>query len=120
MRREREQATEKLEVAESELSNLRAALARAREGEEAERRCSERESKRVAALRKELEASESRLKIQEEEIALVRKQVRLSQSSCVCMLATRKHKLAMVHTAPDTRNKNSGKNVPVESKRVVT
>ena len=78
LRQERKQAIDDLEAAESELSSLRGALARAREGEEAERLRSQRESQRVTTLKKELEASESRQKNQEEEIALVRKQVRSS------------------------------------------
>lgn len=47
----------------------------AREGQEAERGRFDRESKRAAALGEELVASEARRKVQEGEIALVRKQV---------------------------------------------
>ena len=75
--RERETATEGLQAAEAELAGLRVTLALAREGEEAERRRFERESSKAAALREDLAASETRRKTQEEEILLVRKQVRL-------------------------------------------
>lgn len=61
--REREQATERFKAVESELSNLKAALARSLQGEETERRCSERESKRVTVLSEELEVREPREKL---------------------------------------------------------
>lgn len=63
-------------MAVAELANITAALVLAREGQEAERGRSDRESKRAAALEEELVASEARRKVQEEEISLVRKQVR--------------------------------------------
>lgn len=59
----------------AELANLTGALVLAREGQEAERDRFDRESKRATALGEELVASEARRKVQEEEIALVRKQV---------------------------------------------
>lgn len=75
VQRERDAAKENLRGAVAELANLTAALVLAREGQEAERGRFDRESKRAAALGEELVASEARRKVQEEEIALVRKQV---------------------------------------------
>eukprot|EP00903_Cladosiphon_okamuranus_P008266 g7956.t1 len=75
VQRERDTAKEDLQGAVAELANLTAALVLAREGQEAERGRFDRESKRAAALGEELVASEARRKVQEEEIALVRKQV---------------------------------------------
>lgn len=63
-------------MAVAELANITAALVLAREGQEAERGRFDREAKRAAALGEELVASEARRKVQEEEISLVRKQVR--------------------------------------------
>ncbi|CAN0126637.1 unnamed protein product [Scytosiphon promiscuus] len=103
--RERTQAVEKLAAAEAEtgrlqvelsavsttseesqateLANLTAALILAREGQEAERGRFDRESKRAAALAEELVASETRRKVQEEEISLVRKQPAIEPDSFI-------------------------------------
>lgn len=83
VQRERDTAKENLRGAVAELANLTAALVLAREGQEAERGRFDRESKRAAALGEELVASEARRKVQEEEIALVRKQVPGPPSSIV-------------------------------------
>lgn len=82
VQRERDAAKENLRGAVAELANLTAALVLAREGQEAERGRFDRESKRAAALGEELVASEARRKVQEEEIALVRKQVPRGAEIC--------------------------------------
>lgn len=60
---------------ETELRSLRATLALAREGQQAERGRFELECRRVAELENELEASEARQEAQKDEISLVRRQV---------------------------------------------
>lgn len=66
---------ENLRAAEAELGELKASLAVAREGLERERQRVDQETRRAESLCKELQASETRLRTQEDDISLARNQV---------------------------------------------